>query len=366
MPIHLHIGTHKTGTTAIQRQLQRNRESLKQRGIWYPSEAELLPGGGGGIPHRNIARSLNSTAAPKPYDRPRLTAMAQAILRGARNYDHTIISSEAFWRIGFPAQPERCGSEEIWRRKQANVATVRQLFAEGDVHVHAVLRERAAYIQSSYSEFVLATLYPEDIHAYLRVYGHGWDYRRQLQAWSAHFPVQAYAYEKLCRGGRLPLDFLRALCGPDLPEDTLTAGGQLRANVSDPLACVTFKRFLNRQPLQPGKRDRLYRKYRRLFRRAATGSSPSRQVRHLAALNSWLSPRELHDLRRSLAAEDQQIRNEFCADLESRPPGLPGLLPWRRGTVQPLIALEHDRVVSWMLRRRPLKPSWLLADGTTP
>ncbi|MDI9405091.1 MAG: hypothetical protein QM522_00160 [Chitinophagaceae bacterium] len=360
MPIHLHIGTHKTGTTAIQRQLQRNREALKRQGIWYPNEAELLPGGSTGIPHRNIARSLNSTAAPKPYDRPSLRTMAQAILGGARDYDHTIISSEAFWRIGFPAQPEHCSLEKIWQRKLANVASIRQLFADGEVRVHAVLRERSAYIQSSYSEFVLATLYREDIHAYLSTYGHGWDYLQQLQAWSAHFPVEAHAYETLCIGNRLPLEFLRALCGEGLPDDILAADPNPLANVSDPLACISFKRFLNQQPIRLEKRDRLYRKYRRIFRKAAKRAKPSQTVQQLAALNSWLPTAELRSLQRALAKNDREIRAAFCADLVSSPPKRFWPLPWQSDRRQPLSPAEHDKVVRWMLGRQPLKPAWLL------
>ena len=360
MPIHLHIGTHKTGTTAIQRQLQRNREALKRQGIWYPNEAELLPGGSTGIPHRNIARSLNSTAAPKPYDRPSLRTMVQAILGGARDYDHTIISSEAFWRIGFPAQPEHCSLEKIWQRKLANVASIRQLFADGEVRVHAVLRERSAYIQSSYSEFVLATLYREDIHAYLSTYGHGWDYLQQLQAWSAHFPVEAHAYETLCIGNRLPLEFLRALCGAGLPDDILAADPNPLANVSDPLACISFKRFLNQQPIRLEKRDRLYRKYRRIFRKAAKRAKPSQTVQQLAALNSWLPTAELRSLQRALAKNDREIRAAFCADLVSSPPKRFWPLPWQSDRRQPLSPAEHDKVVGWMLGRQPLKPAWLL------
>lgn len=34
--IHLHIGTHKTGTTALQQTLAENREQLVQQGFLYP------------------------------------------------------------------------------------------------------------------------------------------------------------------------------------------------------------------------------------------------------------------------------------------------------------------------------------------
>jgi len=74
--IFLHIGTHKTGTTAIQRHLGRHAEFYASQGLWYPREAELLNGGRDAPTHLNIARSLDCTSKPKPYSESQLQEMA--------------------------------------------------------------------------------------------------------------------------------------------------------------------------------------------------------------------------------------------------------------------------------------------------
>ena len=101
MTIFLHIGTHKTGTTAIQRHLGRNADFYASQGLWYPRESELLEGGREAPTHLNIARSLDCTTKPKPYSEEQLQAMARALVTKASRYAHTIVSAEAFWRIGF-------------------------------------------------------------------------------------------------------------------------------------------------------------------------------------------------------------------------------------------------------------------------
>lgn len=84
----LHIGVHKTGTTAIQTALARSRDLLLEHGIRYP---------GTGMAHRNIASSAlgrpigwRTDGARKPD--PRLWAQT---VREARSWPRrTVISSE--------------------------------------------------------------------------------------------------------------------------------------------------------------------------------------------------------------------------------------------------------------------------------
>ena len=354
MPIHLHIGTHKTGTTAIQRQLKRNRESLKKLGVWYPSEGELLPGRGEGIPHRNIARSLDNRGGAKPYSVDELQIIARSIIGKAQQYEHTIISSEAFWRIGFAAVPDLYPIGELWLRKQSNIAKIRRLFQDADVRVSAVLRERGAYIQSSYSEFILATLYKDGIKQFIRSYSYAWDYDRQLQAWGSHFPVQAHSYEDLSQSGQLPLSFLRRLCGSNLPEEALAADKKPRVNISEPLACVAFKLFLNQLPLDYHKRNKLYGKYSKIFNQQS--SQPAWQ--DMAAINSWLTGTELAALRQSLVATDQQIRAKYCPSFVSiAAEGMAQLQPGNREP-RALKTADQQLVIRWMLTQKPLKKAW--------
>ena len=165
MTIFLHIGSHKTGTTAIQNYLARHRDPLCQQGIWYPKDSDLLEGGRNSSNHLNIARSLDCTGKPKAYNKDQLQTMVAALVTKARDYDTTILSAEAFWRIGFGRHSPDGDNSILWQRKQANVAAIRELFGgQVDVRVVAVLRERMAYLQSSYSEFILATYYQNPIH----------------------------------------------------------------------------------------------------------------------------------------------------------------------------------------------------------
>jgi hypothetical protein len=284
--------------------------------------------------------------------------MAKTLLQESRRYSHTIISSEAFWRIGFAALPDDYNNQELWLRKASNISIVRRLFEDADVRIWAVLRERGAYIQSGYSEFLLATLYSKDITAFIRSYGHSWDYAKHLETWGTLFPVQALAYEQLCRNHQLPLDFLRQLCGQDLPDDILQPDPRPRVNISDPLACVAFKRFLNQLPLNFHKRIKIYRKYNLIFQDATRRSANSLQLRALASINSWLNAEELGRLRHSLAQGDLEIRRRFCPGFVSQPRVLWATAPWKGTPVRAVTIGAERQVIDWMLKRKPLKQSW--------
>ena len=58
MTIFLHIGTHKTGTTAIQRHLGRHANFYASQELWYPMEAELRNGGHASPNHLNIGHPI--------------------------------------------------------------------------------------------------------------------------------------------------------------------------------------------------------------------------------------------------------------------------------------------------------------------
>ena len=359
MPIHLHIGTHKTGTTAIQQVLRQHRQALAEIGIWYPCAAELLGNGSEEIPHLNFARSLHNPSRKKSYNDGQLRQMAAQIVRQSRQYPHTIISAESFWHLGFPSARQGLDSEQLWQGKAAGITRLRQLFGDADVRVTAVLRERSAYMQSFYSEWISATSYRGRFKQFRRQLQHYWDYGRQLQAWAEHFPVRAYAYESLCRAGALPQVFLERVCGEPLPQALLAAMEPTWSNPSDPLACIALKRFLNRLPLEHEPRQKLYRQYRR----RVIKRSGQRMVAELLACNSWVTPVELMALRRSLAAGDEQIRQHFCAELVSLPHGW-----WecRRVAAKGLRGIgkgEEQRLLGWALNQWPPRESWFNPPG---
>lgn len=352
MTIVLHIGSHKTGTTAIQRYLARHRQPLSAQGIWYPRDSELLENGRDSYNHLNIARSLDCTGKPKTYSNEQLRQMVAALVARARDYDTTIVSAEAFWRIGFGRHPADGNNSILWKRKLNNVAHIRQLFGESaDVTVVAALRERAVYLQSSYSEFILATYYQKSIHKFLAYIQHVSDYLQQLESWQSQFPVRVLSYEQLCAQGDLPVAFLSALLGPyQVPEER--ENQQQRYNEGHPIPCVLFKRYLNGiQGLTSERRSKLYKQARRRFLKArGLGvAGPLQQI------NSWLTAQEIRRLRRRFSTDDDAIRSRFCPQFVSGPTTKD---PVRDAAVIPLTREAECLTLGWMLRKRVPEASW--------
>lgn len=79
------------------------------------------------IPHHNFARSLDCTGKPKPYSDAQLSAMAAALVQRSGDFQTTIISAEAFWRIGFGGDTRDGDAERLWKNKHRNISRIRDL-----------------------------------------------------------------------------------------------------------------------------------------------------------------------------------------------------------------------------------------------
>lgn len=358
MTIFLHIGTHKTGTTAIQRHLGRNADFYATQGLWYPREAELLSGGRNAPNHLNFARSLDCTSKPKPYSEAQLQEMAQALRERSRHYTHTIISAEAFWRIGFGRIDGDDGPDQMWQKKAENVELIRRLLgSETDVEVVCVIRERSSYLQSSYSEFILATFYRKSIQKFLKSFRHVAEYQMQLKAWQQHFPVRTLSYENLCEQQDITQRFLHNLVGSISPPPD--AGEQKsQFNIGHPIPCVLFKRYLNAMEGLP--REQLIRMYNKGRRRFAKNSDTG-AVASLKQINSWLTPREIRRLRRSFLADDDQIRASFCPEFVSGPTTKD---PAHDSSITPLTREAQYLTLGWMLSQKQPTPAWFTPSPT--
>jgi len=350
--IFLHIGTHKTGTTAIQRHLGRNADFYASQGLWYPRESELLEGGRDAPTHLNIARSLDCTNRQKAYAKDQLRKIAQAIASKSRNYDHTIISAEAFWRIGFGRTDEDKNQHERWTRKAQNIAEIRSLFkSTSDIEAICVIRERISFIQKNYSELILATRYHKSIHKYIRSYSHLADYRQQLDLWRLHFPIRVLSYENLCTNQDITERFLLAL-GIQKKESHPKEKDKIYFNIGHPLACVLYKRYLNSlDGLSREKIDRLYSKRRRHF----TSIDEGGPLAHLKSLNSWLMPETILKLRKSFQPDDNLIREYLCPEFIS------GSIDRRlicNGSIKPVTREAYYLTLGWMLSRKRPSFEW--------
>jgi hypothetical protein len=86
----LHIGRHKSGTSALQLALHQNRAFLESHGLLYPSA-----GSNGKAAHHDLAYALNPKLKRNDY-----TQVIQSIGNEIKDSHHTVIlSSEAFQNI---------------------------------------------------------------------------------------------------------------------------------------------------------------------------------------------------------------------------------------------------------------------------
>jgi hypothetical protein len=132
---YLHVGTHKTGTTSIQRFCAQNDTALAAAGLLYPRAARLESEEPG---HHNVAFELSGDARYAPA-RPKLADVVGEI--GAQRPLQACLSSEAFEYLH--VMPERLA------RLRAAFEAIRYGTA-----VIVYLRSQAEYIESLYADLV--------------------------------------------------------------------------------------------------------------------------------------------------------------------------------------------------------------------
>jgi hypothetical protein len=317
--------------------------------------SELLHNGSNSPSHLNIARSLDSNNRKKFYSVHELKDIFAAITAKSKNYNNTIISAEAFWRIGFIKPPEGPYdrdeyNKKTWESKARNIAHVRDLLGNSNTTVVATLRERSAYIQSSYSEFILATLYQKNIHKFIGYIQHITDYKLQLKAWQSHFPITTLSYEKMCAKGNLPTEFIQTLVGPfEIQEDPEKQ--KKVHNLGHPIACVAFKRYLNGiTDLSIQNRIKIYNKARRSFTRCSKGTPGS-----LQKINSWLTAKEIRSIRLGFSEDDDYIRAHFCSDFVSGPTLKQSD---EQASLVPFTKTDEHLCLGWMLSKKQPRLAW--------
>jgi len=126
-PLFLHVGPHKTGTTAIQLFCERNRNELAKAGFWYP-KAGLASGQHMVLPgcyishHPHIPESLLGGSPEKI-----VADIAAEVPRGLT----PVMSSEVYWEL-FCNQPDAFESvlEVLGRRYHVHVVVVERPVVE--------------------------------------------------------------------------------------------------------------------------------------------------------------------------------------------------------------------------------------------
>lgn len=134
--LYLHIGTPKTGTTAIQAFCFANRELLENGGVYYPVEEEVWDRADAALPQAGNVDKIFS-----PDSILNVKEKTEELYNITNAYDNVIISSEDIW----------LGHYEV----MADIIKgLYELDHTLEIHVIVYLRNQADYFESWYRECV--------------------------------------------------------------------------------------------------------------------------------------------------------------------------------------------------------------------
>lgn len=211
MRLLLHIGTHKTGTTSIQRFAHAHRDELARRGFWYPSFK--LVGAEDHYSHLDLAHVL-ATGKSERLTREQAEAFARTVRERGAAYDAVLLSAEAFYRhrLRAPASVK----PNYWKERAAFVQRVADTLGVENTSVVVTLRRQDHFAQSLYNENIRASRYTRSFEKFTRRSSAMFAYARQVELWAGAFPrPQVLVFEDLVRhDGGLVGEFFARLGAP--------------------------------------------------------------------------------------------------------------------------------------------------------
>lgn len=146
--LYLHIGSHKTGTTAIQSFARTNQDELRQQGLWYPDYSPISDRKADA--HHDLSHAIAGDS--KYYDLPTLEELVHYWFKTAsKTGDDILLSAEPFWRHIIDTD----GHKSWFEGRRLLFARVADLLNSFDVTVVVVLRRQDDYIRSLYQELVM-------------------------------------------------------------------------------------------------------------------------------------------------------------------------------------------------------------------
>ena len=234
MQLILHIGTHKTGTSAVQEFLYRNELRLAERGIYYA--------------HRPRARALNQLAHLIAMGRK---AEAQALIdshlakASAAGATTLLISAESFFAMTiFFHKLEGETYEDYWAAESRCIELLHGLLpADMPKRVVAFFRRQDKFLESVYAQTVRTRPLSESCEQFRDTAGEALDYARHMRLWRRAFPhCVVYTYEETANDAAR--FFLRNVLKTGDAEQF--EGLDLRVNTSLTRDLVEYKRELNK------------------------------------------------------------------------------------------------------------------------
>lgn len=223
--VKLHIGTEKTGSTAIQGFLAANRAALAQQGYTYSRIANET---------NHIAMAAYAVDAEKNLDLHRHNRVTTSTQEAFRRRIRKQLSAELDTGNIVVISNEHLSSKAL---EPDDIQTVASLFAQigADVEVIVYLRRLVPMIEASYSTFVKSWRtqpfsFSFEVDRHLR-----YDLRALVDRWEAAFPgrvrVRLFREELKQQPTELLRDFLTTI-GVDLTDDFIMPDGTSNPSLS--------------------------------------------------------------------------------------------------------------------------------------
>lgn len=154
--LYLHLGTHKTGTTALQSFSVVNRDALWRQGCCYPTYEPVarVPEDG----HHALAHAFS--AQPKEITPEQAKAIiAQWYRQACEHRVALIVSAEAIYR-------HVLGSGTFWERRRQYLEALKAALADFEVIPVVVFRRPDDYLRSQYQESIANLSKPRQLPAF--------------------------------------------------------------------------------------------------------------------------------------------------------------------------------------------------------
>lgn len=301
MRLVLHIGTHKTGTTAIQRFLSQNREQLMQMGYCYPKYSDILPGKSDHYAHIDVAKGLMGQSKILSVEDSKDFLRGVVTFAEKKNAHTILISAESFVR-GMSGT-----SSKKWNQIESFIRLVKSCIPLENIEITVTIRSLASYLTSLYNEHVKVTGYSKDIKHFHSDFRERFNYPLILEKWSKYFPnIHCLQYEKLGKGTNFIKNWVQETLGKiDLASLDFTDSPR---NVSWPLDFVAVKREMNAQ-LSSNARTKLRNKITEYISNTDTKTSNDK-------VKSWLTTEEMAQIIRSHEQSFIEILPKYGVDVE--------------------------------------------------
>jgi len=194
----LHVGTHKTGTTSIQRALADNRQLLRGQGLVYPDGEGVFGAVKGG--HHRFSTSLSGI---HPEGAAQALAFVSNVRRSVDHRETVLISAEQFYRHIYGQDwLQDYSRPDYWCLRRKYLETVAAALSGFDVEIFLVLREKESFARSLFLELRRRERFAGEFAEFMINFANWFEYQKQIRLLEEIFGrVRVLSYELACQKG---------------------------------------------------------------------------------------------------------------------------------------------------------------------